>query len=109
MGPLVVSMPRTDYRGAFSSDGGSGSASSGGSAATSKLVGCSDDEEEMTARQMSSRLSTRLRIPVFVSCSLDASTAPQMAIEGIDQGMVQQRAAALAEKEVYQILSRKMD
>jgi len=97
MGPLLVAMPRTNYRGAFSESG---------EASSSKLVGGDDEDEEMTARQMASRLSTRLGIPVFVSCSFDG--APQMAREGVDRATVQHRAAAQAEREIARILQEKI-
>ena len=97
MGPLVVAMPRSKYQGAFSS---------GTESSTSKLIGSNAEEEEMVARQMSSRLSQRLGISVFVSCSF--AGAPDMASQGVDEGMVQHRGAALAEREIYRIVKEKI-
>lgn len=117
MGPLFVAMPRTNYRGAFSNDAGGPSTSSSpngaaAAAASSKLIGGDDEEEEMTARQISSRISQKLGIPIFVSCCFSSGSGgnavPQLASEGIDQNMVQQRAAAIAEKEICRILQEKL-
>jgi len=96
MGPLIVAMPRTKYKGAFSTTESS----------TSKLTGSNVEEEETVARQMSSRLSQRLGISVFVSCSL--AGAPEMASRGVDEGMIQHRAAALAEREIYRMVKEKI-
>lgn len=99
MGPLFVAMPRTNYQGAFAG----GVSSSQSIASSSKLIGSDDDEECMTARQISSRLSQKLKIPVFVSCSLSKGI-PQLLVDGMDHNMVQQHASALTEKEICHIL-----
>lgn len=93
---MIVAMPRTQYRGAFSADAQD--------ATSSKMIGSENEDEETIARQMSTRLSRRLGIPVFVSASLEG--APKDAIDGEDEGMVQQKASALVEKVVYRILSQ---
>lgn len=63
------------------------------------------EDEELLCRQMASRLSSKLGVSTFVSCSLAGTPGP--ASQGIDQTMIQQRAAALAEKEVYKLLKDK--
>lgn len=95
MGPLFVAMPRSNYLGAFSN----------AESPSSKLIGCEDDEEEMIARQMASRLSQKVGIAVLVSCSF--SGAPAIPFQGVDRSMINHRAAALAEKEVKQLLLEK--
>lgn len=97
MGPLVVAMPRTKYSGAFSSDS---------ETANSKLVGGDDEDAEMVARQMASRLSQKHGIPVFVSCSF--RDAPSIASDGTDPSTIQHRAAAIAEREISRILIDKL-
>ena len=97
MGPLMVAMPRSKYQGAFST----------GEASTSKLVGDLSEDSELLASQMASRLSVRAKIPVFVSCSF--ANAPSSQGGGVEVGMLEQRAAALAEKEVWRILKEKLD
>jgi hypothetical protein len=96
MGPLVVAMPRTNYRGAFSSPT---------DVPSSKLIGDEAEDVEMIARQMASRLSQRLGVPIFVCCSF--ADTPSI-LDGIDLGMVQQRAAALAERQIWRILEKKL-
>lgn len=98
MGPLVVAMPRPRYKGSLSISA---------EPSTSKLIGYDDEGDEMVARQMSSRLSQRLGIAIFVSCSFTG--APAMATDGVDQSIVQHRAAAFAEREVYRILNKKLN
>lgn len=100
MGPLFVSMPHTPNVGAFS-DPKAGS--------TSKLIGDGSGRThmEMIARQMSSRLSQRLHIAVFVSCSLDVS---QFHVNRIDEEeVIASQAAALAESEVHRIIKEKLN
>lgn len=92
----MVAMPRTNYQGAFSS---------AKEVSSSKLIGDEAQDTEMMARQMASRLTRRLGVPVFVSCSFE--NAPSSLLEGVDEGMIQHRAAALAEKEVWRILQDK--
>jgi Proteasome assembly chaperone 4 len=96
MGPLIAAMPRTQYNGAFSSVV---------DPSTSKLIGCDSEDAEILARQMSARLSQRLGIAIFVSCSF--AGAPAFACEGLDESMLQHRAGALAEREIYRILRLK--
>ena len=112
----MVAMPRTRYQGAFADPDGS----------SSKLVGTTTDadadavadfdtgqqqqqqedatETEMIARQMATRLSQRLQRPIFCSCSFQH---PPEGLETgvVDPNMVRQRAAALAEKRIREILS----
>jgi len=109
MGPLFVAMPRTKYSGAFSS------ADDGNAAApASKLIGCDDEDDEAIARHMSSRLSKRLQMPVYVSCCL-SENMPSSDGSGLDffddqigggggGAATQRRASALAEKEICRIL-----
>jgi hypothetical protein len=96
MGPLMVAMPRLSYQGAFSSD----------EASTSKLVGDEAEDSEILASQIASRLSQRLQVPVFVSCSFD--NAPSIRGGALEAGILLQRAAALAEREVWRILKDKL-
>lgn len=97
MGPLLAAMPRTDYKGAFSGNL---------DASNTRLVGGDDEEVEMIARQMASRLSRRLQIPVLVSCSFEG--APDVITQqGIDSKELQHRAAALAEREIAAVLLRR--
>ena len=72
----------------------------------SKLMGSEHDDELTIGRQMSVRLSHRLGIPVFLSCSL--AQAPTMVLQGTEEGLVQHRAAALAEREIFRILKDKL-
>jgi hypothetical protein len=115
MGPLLVAMPRTQYRGAFSDsteastskligggDGGAGDGHEGMTTSTSDAAGT-----EMMARQMAARLAQRLGVSVFVSCSLTEG-APATATEGVDREMIQHRAAALAEREIGRLLQDKL-
>lgn len=102
MGPLVVAMPRTTYQGAFSTDQ---------EASSTKLVGSPHEDEELLCRQMASRLAAKLGVSVFVSCSLDGSSSSAMGTptgpsvtQGVDAAMIQHRAAAMAEKEIYKLL-----
>lgn len=99
MGPMYLSMPRSRSNGAFS-DSFMGS--------TSKLIGDGSGKThvEMIAQQMSSRLSQRLNIAVFVSYYLDETQLPTSKID--DEEVVASRAAALAEREVYRILKEKL-
>lgn len=97
MGPLVVAMPRSKYQGAFSDNV---------EVSTSKLVGSENEDYEEIARQMASRLTKKLGIAIFASCNFEGG--PQVAVEGIDQGMVIHRAAALAEREIARILKEKL-
>jgi hypothetical protein len=103
MGPLIVAMPRMAYRGAFADSEPSTSKLIGSSdAAVDSQAGDNSDDADMIGRQMASRLSQRAACPVLVSCSF--AGAPAMARQGVDQGTIQQRAAALAEREIGRLL-----
>eukprot|EP00545_Synedropsis_sp_CCMP1620_P007996 CAMPEP_0119029474 /NCGR_PEP_ID=MMETSP1176-20130426/40539_1 /TAXON_ID=265551 /ORGANISM="Synedropsis recta cf, Strain CCMP1620" /LENGTH=212 /DNA_ID=CAMNT_0006985819 /DNA_START=41 /DNA_END=679 /DNA_ORIENTATION=+ len=93
MGQMTVAFPRTKYQGAFSGAGES---------SCSALVG-GDSEDQVLGWQMASRLSQKLGYPIFVSCALFASDPPEW-MAGLDKAMATQRAAALAERKVRQIL-----
>ena len=101
MGQLLVAMPRTKYQGAFSSK----------DAHCSQLIGGSSSDDQMIATQMATRLSTKLGQAVFVSCELSTTDSSSVSsssdegwITGLDRDMISQRAAALAEKKVWQLL-----
>jgi hypothetical protein len=105
----MVSMPRTKYAGV----------QTGEMPASSKLIGAesnnnnNNEDAEMIARQMASRLSKRLGVAVFVSCSLEEGAPALVAmVQGggvvADKGMVQQRAAALAEREIFRLLQGRL-
>jgi hypothetical protein len=99
MGPVVVAMPRTNYKGAFSDAHDSSS---------SQLIGGGEDDQ-MIGGQMASRLSQRLGFPIIVSCSLSSSEGAHMEtlFSGLDRASMAQRAAALAEKEVARLLAER--
>lgn len=102
MGPVVVSMPRTNYKGAF----GTGS----NEPSCSQIIGSASSDDQMLASQMASRLTTRSGLAVFVSCQLSDSKQGFVGGDGCAAGMdsevLAHRAAALAEKEVSKILLR---
>ena len=121
MGPLVVAMPRTSYRGAFGTAGGSSGAK--GEPSTSTLIGSDTTEDSLLANQMSSRLSLKSGRAVLVSCQL-LSQQQQVQMQqqqmagmgmgiaddndwsaGLNHDMISHKAAALAEKEIWRILS----
>lgn len=91
MGSVVVGFPRTKYKGVGN-----------GEASCSQLVG-GDSEDSILGWQMAGRLSQQLGYPIFVSCALFASD-PQDWMAGLDKHAVTQRAAALAERKVRQLL-----
>ena len=99
MGPLISAMPRTRYAGAFSDPNANTDPS------TSKLLGSNEEDDEMLARQMASRLTQRLGMAIFVSCSFAAAPA----MDGESGSLIQHRAAALAEREIYRILRSKQE
>lgn len=103
MGPLVMAMPRTKYQSSSSRIGNHDAATA---AACSQLIGGPSEEDQMTAWQMATRLSERMRVPVLVSLSLttNGTSASPMMMEMKDDDVVAQRAAALAEQEVLRIL-----
>jgi len=100
MGPLIVAAPRTKYQGAFSSSA---------EAPISKLIGGENEDDEMMARQMASRLSKRFGISVFVSCSFASNAPTMMAGEAFEEVMILHRAAALAEREIGKKLEVKLE
>jgi len=110
MGPLVVGMPRMKYKGAFSEEQ---------QASVSKLIGSSSSDDvgdggiqnTRIASQLADRLSQRLQMAIYCSCSLEGSNMPL--IPGSDDGVMEQqmlrsRAGALAEKEIGRILEEKL-
>jgi len=109
MGPLMVGMPRTKYQGAF---GNTGSTGGGGYGTSSKLVGCDSDEDESTAQAMAARLATKLStttsgVSVLVSCKLRGQIP--LGIGGVGSmgdsaQLMEQQAAAHAEKEIHRLL-----
>jgi hypothetical protein len=98
MGQLTVAFPRTKYQGAFSGTGES---------SCSTLTGGHSDDQVL-GWQMASRLSQKLGYPIFVSCALFASDPPEW-MAGLDKATATQRAAALAERKVRQILKEQAE
>ena len=103
MGQVVVSMPRTNYKGAF----GTGSKEP----SCSHIIGSANSEDQMLASQMASSLTTRSGMAIFVSCQLSSGGGGDAGIggswaAGMDSDMISHRAAALAEKEVWKILQK---
>lgn len=98
MGQVVVSMPRTNYKGAF----GTGS----NEPSCSHIIGSASSDDQMLASQMASRLTMRSGKAVFVSCQLSGNGEADGGgwTAGMDSEMISHRAAALAEKEVWRIL-----
>jgi hypothetical protein len=115
MGPLIVAMPRNTYQGAFSAPNNSNSSSGSSSSsmeslASSKLIGSDNEDEETIGRQMASRLTHRLGVSVFISCHFNDNNScsnSSLMAQGIDMDMLQHRAAALAEREIYRLLQDK--
>ena len=121
MGPLVVAMPRTSYRGAVGNTSCGGSSSKEPS--TSTLIGSDTTEDSLLASQMSSRLSLKSGRAVLVSCQLLQQQHHQLQLQqemagmgmgiaddndwsaGLNHDMISHKAAALAEKEIWRILS----
>eukprot|EP00536_Pseudo-nitzschia_multiseries_P001741 jgi/Psemu1/107674/gw1.22.64.1 len=112
MGQLVVAMPRTDYKGAFSG--------TTREASCSQLVGSASSEDQMLANQMASRLSSRSGMAIYVSCQLSSpvggsggaggsAMGGDLGAGGHEADMLSQRAAALAEREVWRILQRERE
>lgn len=95
MGPLVVAMPRTKYQGL-----------GGNESACSQLINSENDEEMMMGWQMASRLSKKLGIAIFCSCSF-GFVASDAILQGSSLSDEEEtiKAAALAEKEVGSIIS----
>jgi Proteasome assembly chaperone 4 len=97
MGNFVVAMPKRAYAGAFGNDSTSSS---------SKLIGSGSVHNDLVAIHMASRLSEKLQMSIFCSCNLDEGR-PEAALGGETEiYLLQSRAAALAEKEIGQILQR---
>ena len=122
-------MPRTTYRGAFGGRGGVGGGGSsalpggGGEPSSSQLIGSASSEDQILGDQMASRLSAKSGRAIFVSCQLSQTPSSVMGGEngggpdaaggsgldggwsaGLDSEMIAHRAAALAEKKIWQIL-----
>lgn len=76
--------------------------------ASSKLIGSDNDESEMVARHMASRLSQKLGIAVFVSCSFDELRRQGLDADEFDEDSLQQRAAAAAEQEIHCLLKDRL-
>lgn len=100
MGPLVVGMPRNNYKGAFN-----------GEASVSTLIRSFDDvgggiQNNRIASQVAERLSTRYKIAVFCSCNLEDEKTPIIAgCEGImEQQLLRSKAGALAEQAIRGLL-----
>ena len=125
MGPMMVAMQRTNY--SQRRDGSVGGTFSTGDPACSKLIGGGDgnntmasstptnsEDDEMISRQVASRLTTQLHIPIFVSSALYGGNMPtaiaslcsDVGAEG--GGLLPQRAAALAERAIYNLLKDKV-
>ena len=106
MGQLLVAFPPSNYKGAF--------ATGSKDASCSQLLGSSSNEDQMLANQMASRLSSRSKMAIYVSCQLSstanagpaATTVANSTIgdSGLDSEMLAHRAAALAEKEIWRII-----
>jgi Proteasome assembly chaperone 4 len=94
MGSLVVGFPRTKYKG-FGD----------GEVSCSQLVG-GDSEDQILGWQMAGRLSQQFGYPIFVSCGLFESDPPEW-MKGLDKGALAQRAAAMAERKVKEILKER--
>ena len=112
MGQLVVAFPPSNYKGAF--------ATGMKDASCSHLIGNSSSEDQMLANQMASRLSSRSKMAIYVSCQLSSisnttSTVATVAGttahggSGLDSEKLSYRIAALAEKEIWRILKEHQD
>lgn len=96
MGPLMVSIPRKTYQGAFGSE-----------IPSSKLISASDLECDMMASQMSERISQQVQMVVFVSCYFDDASAPTTTIgTDIEHHMLRRRAMTIAEKEICHLIKQ---
>ena len=103
MGPMCVSMPRTNYQGMGSNE-----------SAISQLIGGLNEEEVILGNHMAARLSKKIGRPVFVSSSLgdmgSLGSTTNMDGDGLagnafgDVGSLAVHASALAEKAVGRIL-----
>lgn len=111
MGPLVISMPRTNYIGNISSVS---------DPSCSQLIAGENVDDQMIGWQMASRLSLQLGWPILVACSLAATSASanisttfasSAALEeyntaASEASLMSHRAAAMGEKEICRILTQ---
>jgi hypothetical protein len=101
MGPLMVSLPRKRYQGAFASD-----------IPSSKLISVSDLESDLMASQMSEPISQQLHMAILVSCHFDDACAPKSAMMGtgmnsdVENHRIRRRALTIAEKEICQLIKQ---
>jgi len=95
MGQFLIAMPPRKY---------GSSSPAGAESSTSKLIGNDYEDNDTIARQMATRLSQKYQKPVLVSCHLDPSIAQSM---GADPDLIHAKAAALAEKRIWELLSSK--
>lgn len=96
MGPLMVSMPRKTYQGAFASENPS-----------SKLISVSDLECDLMASQMSERISRQLQMAILVSCHFNDTSAPTNDIGTDDDNhLLRHRAMTVAERKICQIIKQ---
>lgn len=90
MGQCLIAMPPRKFGGTVSES------------STSKLIG-GDYDDDMIARPMACRLSQKCGRPVLISCSLDPAHIQSM---GLDPDLLHGRAAALAEKRIWELLKQ---
>jgi hypothetical protein len=120
MGPLVISMPRTNYySGSIGTD--SNSSYTNVDPACSQLIGGENVDDQMIGWQMASRLSSKLGWPILVACSLAATAASSNVVSSArgdatvpleestnstsEGSLLSHKAAAVGEKEIYRILT----
>ena len=100
MGPLFLAMPRVRYQGAFASSI---------DVPTSKLISSTDGiESELIASTIAARLSQRLQMAVYCSCSLEDTPIIAGCDGVLEQQLLRSRAGALAEKEIVRLLQEKI-
>lgn len=98
LGQVVVAMPRTKYKGAFSDSHDS---------SCSQLIGGSE-EDQLICENMAARLSQKLGFPIVVCGGLASQTdQTESLLAGVDSATAAQRAAALTEREVAHILKER--
>ena len=101
MGPLMVSMPRRSYQGAFASD-----------IPSSKLISVSDLESDLMASQMAERLSQQLQMAILVSCYFDDAQAPKTTAiafgsdAAVESHLLRRRAMTIAETEICKLIQQ---
>lgn len=88
MGPMVVAFPRA-Y---------------GGETSSSSLVGGENEEDLVLATSMALRLTTKLSMPIYVSCALQNWQEEESWMAGLDREQVTQVAAASAECRVRDLI-----